>query len=617
MDSLKRSSRLRTGRHDHLVLAFGLALYAVVTPARAEPNSILSDPPVIADIETTLATGNRQVRQFAFDGDEATWFGTSANPGSADHFTLIFEKPVAAGVLSVLTGRPDKSDRLESGTLEISEDGKTFKRLSPFSDGQARGDAGGAKIKSLRIQSAVDHEHPLAIREIAIASQPRIAVFKYPVEFAIDVADAPEMQPWAEKVTRICERAYPMINEELRSDGFRPPHYVTMTLKSRYRGVAEAGGDRITGSVKFFTEHPDDVGAMVHETAHIVQQYKGRGNPGWLVEGIADYVRFFKFEPNNLGRIDAERARYNSSYRVSAAFLAFVADHYDTQLVLKLNRLMREGKYRDEVFAELTGKKLDDLDQEWRDKLKAAAANPPKQLPLPGEALLVKNAQAFIMRPAEELRRTPQPWIWYAPTLPGLPDAHEKWMHEQFLAAGIAVAGIDVGESYGGPGGRELFSEFYTEMTKRRGFSARPVMLGRSRGGLMICNWAVEHPDQIAAMACIYPVFDFRTYPGLDKAASAYGMTEKELGERSADNNPVERVASLAKARVPAFLIHGDSDEVVPLRENSVEFLRRYELAGAGASVKLVVAKDQGHNYWEGFFRCQELVDFAIKHASD
>jgi pimeloyl-ACP methyl ester carboxylesterase len=94
-------------------------------------------------------------------------------------------------------------------------------------------------------------------------------------------------------------------------------------------------------------------------------------------------------------------------------------------------------------------------------------------------------------------------------------------------------------------------------------------------------------------------------------------MTGKELNERSAENNPIERLAPLAKMPVPAFLIHGDIDTVVPLKENSAEFARRYEAAGAGKSVKLVVAKDQGHNYWEGFFRCQELVDFAIDHARD
>ncbi|MGE5195600.1 MAG: alpha/beta hydrolase family protein [Deltaproteobacteria bacterium] len=238
-----------------------------------------------------------------------------------------------------------------------------------------------------------------------------------------------------------------------------------------------------------------------------------------------------------------------------------------------------------------------------------------KDLPLPGETFLIKNSPAFVMLPAENLRRKPQPWIWYAPTLPGLPDVHEKWMHERFVAAGIAVAGVDVGESYGSPRGRALFTDFYREMTEHRGFASRPVLLGRSRGGLMICSWAVEHPESVAGLAGIYPVFDFRTYPGLDRAAPAYGMTGKELGERSTENNPIERLAPLAKSAVPAFLIHGDVDTVVPLRENSAEFVRRYEAAGAGASVKLVVAKDQGHNYWEGFFRCQELVDFVIEHA--
>jgi hypothetical protein len=29
----------------------------------------------------------------------------------------------------------------------------------------------------------------------------------------------------------------------------------------------------------------------------------------------------------------------------------------------------------------------------------------------------------------------------------------------------------------------------------------------------------------------------------------------------------------------------------------------------------LVVPKGQGHNMWRGFFECQALVDFVIKHA--
>ena len=66
---------------------------------------------------------------------------------------------------------------------------------------------------------------------------------------------------------------------------------------------------------------------------------------------------------------------------------------------------------------------------------------------------------------------------------------------------------------------------------------------------------------------------------------------------------------------MPAILIHGDADRVVPLKENSAEFVARYKAQAAGGAVKLIVAEGQGHNYWEGFFPCQDLVDFAIAQA--
>ncbi|MCY2963748.1 MAG: prolyl oligopeptidase family serine peptidase [Planctomycetota bacterium] len=238
-----------------------------------------------------------------------------------------------------------------------------------------------------------------------------------------------------------------------------------------------------------------------------------------------------------------------------------------------------------------------------------------KKLILPGEAFLVADRPAFILWPAEGKRQTPQPWICYAPTLPGLPDEHEKWMHEKFLAAGVAVAGIDVGEAHGGPRGRELFTKLYEELTTRRQFAKKCCLLGRSRGGLWVTGWAVENTDKVAGIAGIYPVFDFRTYPKLAQAAPAYGLTVAELESQIDKHNPIARVPALVKAKIPAFLIHGDEDVVVPLKENSAEFAAKYQSAGVGDLVTLVVAKGQGHNYWEGFFRCQELIDFAIERA--
>ncbi len=295
----------------------------------ASPALAAVDAPPAATIETTLSTASDHIRQFAFDGDADTFFASAQNAGKADHFTLVFPKPVTVKSITVVTGRPDGDDALDAGTLEGSDDHATFTELAKFENGRAHVEPRDRTLRAVRIQPRTDLDHPLAIREITIEADPAVAVFKYPIEFSVDVSDAPDMKDWADKTARECERVYPLFCELLKSEGYKPAHHITMALKTDYRGVAATGGTRITGSVKYFKDHPQDVGAMVHESIHVIQRYRGRGNPGWLVEGLDDYLRFFIYEPGNLGPIRADRAHYNSSYRVTAAFLAYVIDKYE------------------------------------------------------------------------------------------------------------------------------------------------------------------------------------------------------------------------------------------------------------------------------------------------
>ena len=242
--------------------------------------------------------------------------------------------------------------------------------------------------------------------------------------------------------------------------------------------------------------------------------------------------------------------------------------------------------------------------------------NPIKELILEGETFLVNGRPAFILWPPKEKRTTPQPWVMYSPTLPRYPDAHEKWMHQQFLDAGVAVAGIDVGECYGSPEGRKYFSAFYKEVTAKRHFGAKACLLGRSRGGLWSCSWAIRNTDKVAGIAGIYPVFDLTTYPGIKKAAAAYKLSEGDLVAAINQHNPIEKVGVLAKAKIPIFLIHGDVDNVVPIKQNSARVAKIYKnTPGAKQLVELDVVAGQGHNFFEGFFTSQKLVDFTIKHA--
>ncbi len=235
---------------------------------------------------------------------------------------------------------------------------------------------------------------------------------------------------------------------------------------------------------------------------------------------------------------------------------------------------------------------------------------------LNGELLQVGDRRGFVYLPASEKRTSPQPWVMYAPTLlPNYPDEHERWMHTQFLEADIAVAGVDAGEAYGSPSGNAAMDELYQTMTER-GFAKQVCLLGRSRGGLWVTSWAALHPERVMGIAAIYPVFDLTSYPGVEQAAKAYGISVEQMSRELSTHNPIAKAKVLAEKAIPVYIIHGAEDQVVPLAVNSAKLLELYQAAGHEQAIILNDIPKQGHNYWPGFFRCQELVDFVIQLQS-
>lgn len=225
----------------------------------------------------------------------------------------------------------------------------------------------------------------------------------------------------------------------------------------------------------------------------------------------------------------------------------------------------------------------------------------------------VENRDAFVILPKTTSGKE-IPWVWYAPTFgSSLPNARDEgWMIERFLKAGIAIAGIDVGESYGSPNGRTLYNQFYDYVRSQHQFAPKATLLARSRGGLMLYCWAVENANKVQCIVGIYPVCDITSYPGINRAAKAYESTPAKLKEDIAKHNPIPRLQPLANAKVPIFHIHGEVDKVVPLEANSQALATEYKRLGG--TMEILVPKGQGHNMWSGFFQCQELVDFVLKH---
>jgi len=233
-------------------------------------------------------------------------------------------------------------------------------------------------------------------------------------------------------------------------------------------------------------------------------------------------------------------------------------------------------------------------------------------LPKTSEKFEVKGHTAYLYAAPQPAQG--KPWVWYAPTLKGISLAQRTMYFEGCLRAGISIVGFDLGEVRGAPASTEQFTLFYDEMVKR-GFAAKPILLGQSRGGLMLLAWAVRHPGQVQAFVGIYPVCNLGTWAlkNLPVTLADYQLTEAEVRAKLTELNPLDNLQGLLSHKVPMFVVQGDADAAVPYPENTQILKTRYEAGGGQITVKLIPG--EGHKVSPSFFECRELLDFILKQA--
>ena len=225
-----------------------------------------------------------------------------------------------------------------------------------------------------------------------------------------------------------------------------------------------------------------------------------------------------------------------------------------------------------------------------------------------------KNRQCRIVAPQRAAEGNP--WLWRARFF-----GHRPEVDLALLSKGFYVVYIDVTDLYGSPKAVGLWDDFYTLLTTRYHFASRVALEGMSRGGLMVFNWAAQHPEQVACIYADAPVCDIKSWPGglmkgigsqedWRKCRDVYGLTEEQALEFQ--GNPVDKAATLAENNIPLLIVSGDNDDVVPYEENAAMLAAAYQKR-KGAEIKIIIKKGEGHVH--GLNNANPIIRFMLKHA--
>ncbi|NSL86217.1 hypothetical protein ECE50_005220 [Chitinophaga sp. Mgbs1] len=158
---------------------------------------------------------------------------------------------------------------------------------------------------------------------------------------------------------------YPKLMTDFNPNAAREVHFKVAT---DYDGVAfaNAGHAFVYYGATYMSQHTSDIDVATHEITHIIENYQT--GPGWVTEGIADYVRHV-YGLNNAAAGWAltppnSNSHYTKGYGDAARFFLWMEHHVKAGIVKKLHTAMHTSVYTPQFWVNETGKNVDQL---WAD----------------------------------------------------------------------------------------------------------------------------------------------------------------------------------------------------------------------------------------------------------
>ena len=207
-----------------------------------------------------------------------------------------------------------------------------------------------------------------------------------------------------------------------------------------------------------------------------------------------------------------------------------------------------------------------------------------------------------------------KPWLWV-----GEFGGHLKTLEDGLVAKGWHVVYVGVSNQFGSERAMATWEKTYEEFHGKRGLSAKPALLGISRGGLYVNAWTRLHPDRVSVLYLDNGVCDTRSWPGgFQLNAKGKGSpgdwklyktefkftTDEEAQAKSL--RPIDGLEPAIKAGVFLISCHGTADTVVPYVDNAKQVVDLW--AKQGGKFK-VFPKEGGDHHPHGLPDPKPLIE--------
>jgi len=213
-----------------------------------------------------------------------------------------------------------------------------------------------------------------------------------------------------------------------------------------------------------------------------------------------------------------------------------------------------------------------------------------------------------------------KPWLWV-----GEFGGHLKSLEDGLVDKGWHVVYVGVSNQFGSPASMDVWEKLYAEMRDKRGLSAKPALLGISRGGLYVNAWVRLHPDRASVLYLDNAVGDIRSWPGgFPLKAKGKGSPkdwelyktvfqfESDEAAQKQSLRPTDGLQPALKNGVFLISVHGTVDTVVPFVDNAGPIVDFWQANGGRFKT---FPKEGGDHHPHGLPDPTPVIDLLIQEA--